>query len=123
MTDALQTSNLPPAAIALIKEGSPKPQTAIAVLTTPSSTNLQENPVSKPAAEPSASVVKTKPQKDKPLETTGLVSLNCRLPAEIPLALLKASSERKMKKVRPFTQQDIIAEALTDWLTKNKYMS
>jgi len=33
--------------------------------------------------------------------------------------LLKASSDRKIKKVHPFTQQDIVAEALTDWLKKN----
>jgi hypothetical protein len=123
MSDALHTSNLPPAAIALIKEGSSKPQTAVAALTPSPSINLQETTVPKQASEPSLPVVKIKSHKEKPLETAGLVSLNCRLPAEIPLALLKASSERKMKKIRPFTQQDIIAEALTDWLTKNKFMS
>jgi len=45
---------------------------------------------------------------------------NIRLPATIPPALLKASSERKIKKIHPFTQQDIVAEALTVWLQKKQ---
>lgn len=44
-----------------------------------------------------------------------------RVPATIPPALLKASSERKIKQIQPFTQQDIVAEALTAWLQKNGY--
>jgi hypothetical protein len=53
------------------------------------------------------------------VESVGIVSATFRLPATLPPALLKASSDRKIKKVHPFTQQDIVAEALTDWLKKN----
>jgi hypothetical protein len=79
----------------------------------------QETQLPKSIAETPAPAVK--PKREKPVAPpTGLVPLNCRLPAEIPLALLKASSERKMKKIRPYTQQDIIAEALSDWIKKNE---
>jgi hypothetical protein len=42
-----------------------------------------------------------------------------RLPSNIPGALLQASAERKIKKIRPYTQQEIVAEAVSDWLKKN----
>ena len=80
----------------------------------------------RPAAMPRPTVeapqpAKPKVQKERAEETVSLVSMNFRVPAAIPAALLKASSERKMKKTRPFTQQDIVAEALTGWLQKNGY--
>ena len=118
MTDALQTSNLPPAAIALIKEGSPKPQTQAAVLPdvdTPKPV-LAVKPVTEPAPLPKP---KAQKEREKTPETAALVSVNFRLPAHLPSALLKISSERKLKKIRPYTQQDIIAEAITEWLKKN----
>jgi len=104
MNDALQTSNLPPEAIQLIKEGTPKPQTPVPVL------ELVEKP----------KVEKPKVIKEKPEEPVALVSMNFRLPANLPQALLKVSSERKLKKIKPFTQQDIVAEAISDWLKKNE---
>jgi hypothetical protein len=110
---------LSPEALSIIKEGTPKPQTAVAALTVLPPEKLQETPTPAAAIEV-PTPTKPKTQKEKPVETVGLVPLNCRLPAEIPLALLKASSERKMKKIRPYTQQDIIAEALSDWLKKNE---
>jgi hypothetical protein len=39
----------------------------------------------------------------------------------LPPLLLRASADRNIKKTRPFTQQNIIAEALADWLRKNGY--
>jgi hypothetical protein len=63
-----------------------------------------------------------RPQKERVEEAVALTSMNFRVPAAIPAALLKASSERKIKKSRPFTQQDIVAEALASWLKKNGYL-
>jgi hypothetical protein len=51
-----------------------------------------------------------------------LVSVYVRLPGEISQALLKASSERKIAKLRPFTQQDIVAEAVQNWLQRNGHL-
>jgi transposase InsO family protein len=69
----------------------------------------------RPAAEALQQAAKPKASKERAEETVSLVSMNFRVPASIPAGLLKASSERKMKKTRPFTQQDIVAEALTAW--------
>jgi hypothetical protein len=41
------------------------------------------------------------------------------LAAALSSRLLRVSLDRKLKRKRPFTQQDIIADALTRWL-KNK---
>ncbi len=49
------------------------------------------------------------------------VSLTARVPAEIPLRLLRVSTERKISKVRPCTQQEIVAEALMEWLDGHNY--
>lgn len=52
----------------------------------------------------------------------GVVSLNTRIEPEISAALLTASMQRKIQRLQPFTQQDIVAEALRDWLRKHSYM-
>lgn len=52
----------------------------------------------------------------------GVMSLNTRISAEISTALLTASMQRKIQRQSPFTQQDIVAEALTDWLKKAGYL-
>jgi hypothetical protein len=119
MSAALQPPVVTPETLAIIHQGAPKPLTqnpAVAVdsvkvqpATTP--TQLDETP--RPA--------KAKAGKDRGDESVAIVSATFRLPATIPPALLKASSERKIKKIQPFTQQGIVAEALTAWLQKNGY--
>ena len=65
---------------------------------------------------------KSSPRKPAPnSETqTGLpaptVSMTFRLPADLPRLLLKISAERKVRRLVPFTQQDIVAEALRKWI-------
>jgi len=46
-----------------------------------------------------------------------------RVPAEIPSALVRASAERKVRKQRPFTHQEIVAEALQQWLKANGFLA
>jgi hypothetical protein len=116
MADALQTPNLTPEALELIQEGTPKPKTQTPILAPPPTAKPLEAP-EKPSPE---SVVKPKPQKEKAPEQPVLVALGFRVPLEISQALFKVASERKLKRIRPFTQQDIIAEALSDWLKKNE---
>lgn len=53
----------------------------------------------------------------------GAVSLNVRIEPEISTALLRASMDRKIRRLDPFTQRDIVAEALAAWLRSNGYMS
>ena len=56
----------------------------------------------------------------KPAEG-GLVSLNIRIEPLIMAALLRASMERKIQRVEPYTQRDIVSEALVVWLKTNGY--
>lgn len=121
MSDALQS--LPPEAVALIKEGTPKPQTQSAVLTP---TAVSVKPISAVAPKPAAQAQpapRSKAPKEEPLDTGALVTMTFRLPASMPQALLRASADRKMKKLRPYAQQHIVAEALTTWLQKNGYLA
>jgi hypothetical protein len=125
MSDALLMPSLPPEAVAIIKDGTPKPQTqtpifaaTTAVETPPTPARASATP--KRASEPTPPA-RTPAHKPVQPETISLVSMNVRVPAQLPPLLLRASADRKIKKTRPFTQQDIIAEALTDWLRKSGY--
>lgn len=44
------------------------------------------------------------------------VSMTFRLPADLPGRLVQVSAERKVRREAPFSQQDIVAEALRKWL-------
>jgi hypothetical protein len=116
MAEAMQPATLPPEAIALIKQGTPKPQTE-----TPLVSSVKPREVSTPAPVATATETPAKPRakKEQPATASPLVSIYVRLPSDLSQSLLKASLERKMNKTRPFTQQDIIAEALQTWLQKN----
>jgi len=48
----------------------------------------------------------------------GTVSMTFRLPADLSARLLRVSLDRKLNRQQPFTQQDIVAEALADWIKK-----
>jgi len=44
------------------------------------------------------------------------VTITVRLEPEVVEALSQASAERKLKRLDPYTQQDIIGDALKQWL-------
>ena len=54
-----------------------------------------------------------------------LVSQTYRLPADLVKELIKAAVSRKLDRTAPWSQQDIVAEAIQDWLEKhaNKQVS
>lgn len=52
----------------------------------------------------------------------GVVSLNTRISASLGTALLAASMQRKIQRLEPFTQQDIVSEAVETWLKTNGYL-
>ena len=54
-----------------------------------------------------------------PAERRAPVSMTFRLPAELPAALLRAAMERKLRSEPPCTQQDIVAQAVREWLERN----
>ena len=72
---------------------------------------------SKKTAPPAAEPVKPKPPAVP--ATPGLVALNLQIQPTIMAALLRASSERKIQRIKPYTQRDIVSEAVTAWLKEN----
>ncbi len=49
-------------------------------------------------------------------------NLSVRIDPRIAAATLRAMTERKIEGISPATQQDIVAEAMVDWLTKHRYL-
>lgn len=56
------------------------------------------------------------------LPPRNLVTLSIRVRPEIPDALLRAATERKLKRHKAYRQQEIAAEALTQWLSRHGYL-
>ena len=116
MSQALHASNLGAEALAFVTAGAattptakPEPERAEASL-------LCEGANTPP---PTAQVVPSFISSPLPTDRRAPVSVTVRLPAELPPALLRVAMERKLRGERPFTQQDIVAEALREWLERN----
>ena len=118
MGQALNASKLTEAAAAFVAAGA-----AGAVdLPAPAPVASAENSVRRlsavpaPAAAPGESAFVHSPL---PAERRAPVSMTFRLPAELPSALLRVAMERKLRGEEPFTQQDIVAQAVREWLERN----
>ena len=81
-------------------------------------------PMSKPAFKNNTSADSTytssEPTGERAARTS---SVNARIDPRITTALLRASFERRLQRQTPNTQQDIIAEALSQWLKKQGYLN
>ena len=128
MSAALKTPELGSEAMAFIKAGSPQPQVAQPVVETPvEKTELAlvsyETPAGR-AEEPTRAVRAkgTAPKAEAYVTAPGLAFTSLRLPLEIPHALMRAAFDRKLRREKPWTQQDIAAEALSFWLKKHGYL-
>ena len=116
MGEALQVNNLSAAALAFVtgsKENMATPQPDLGSATGAAIAG-QGSALQSRAVLP-ANFVAT----PLPAQRRAPVSLTVRLPAELPPALLRVAMERKLRGERPCTQQDIVAEALRDWLERN----
>lgn len=143
MSAALQTPSLPPEAIALIKEGAPKPKVETPVIAAAQRVEPEKtidlalarekraegaealSPAKEPEGQEGAKAAKPKAVRERepePVPGQSYVTMTFRLPPEIPQGLLRASADRKIKKVRPFTQQEIVSEALSQWLKKQGFL-
>ena len=112
MSAALKTVELPPEALSMIKEGTLQPKVEKPVLVPP---NAKEVEADEPSKRPA--------RKNEPEPVSeGLAFLSCRLPHHVAQVLLRASLERKLQRMRPWTQQEIMAEALTGWLRKQGFL-
>jgi hypothetical protein len=52
----------------------------------------------------------------------GRITVTVRLEPDVAEALSQASAERKMKRLEPYTQQDIIGDALKQWLREAGFL-
>ena len=127
MTEALQTARLREDALAFISAGTPQP----AMPQLPVSTATPQNDAgtvqmaSAVPEQPEATTTPRKPFQDGAAAFPGLIgpgSMTFRLPPEIPGGLIRASADRKLRRERPFSQQEIVAEALRAWLAKEGYL-
>lgn len=91
--------------------------------TTPKARAGALNP--KRATKETVTAIAANPSADAPSPATAkpeLVDLHTRVETWINAALLRASTERKIQRVPPYTQRDIVAEALAKWLEANGYL-
>ncbi len=114
MRQALQTGELSDDARAFVA-GKVSPP----VLEAPTDTT-SKFPTESPKPPLQNSVPKSKPADSFP-SVAGIASITVRLPAKLSSRLLRASVERKLLREQPFTQQDIVAEALDAWLRLHGY--
>ncbi len=146
MSAALQPTRLPAEALELIREGRPKPRVEVPIV---ADTGTSAQPGSKQALEPEQSDVRgrsvevatpagqSKPKRSKvvpaakasakevarPAGPVGLTSVTFRLPPELATSLVRASADRKVKRERPHSQQEIAADAIGEWLRERGYLS
>ena len=118
MSDALRTTNLSGDALAFVNAGAASP----AAGESPAGNGSVPQPTATPPAGV-AEIERTAPRlvlpTDTPAPASRPVSMTFRLPADLPEALLRASMERKLRRQAPFAQQDIVAEAVRQWLRRH----
>jgi hypothetical protein len=102
-----------------IEAGKPQRLTAPSVREEPSPTPKDEAPTAKeeaPAPRKSAAPRKSPTVTAPPAV---LVSQTYRLPADLIKELTMTAVARKLERTPPWSQQDIVAEALREWLHKH----
>ncbi len=118
LSAALQTPDLSAAALDFIKGIPTRPPPE------PTPIAAAAAPVAEVKQPPPMNQVKSRLPAGNEVEAeAGLVSLTVRVPRIVPPGLLLASVDRKLKRQRPWTQQELVAEALTQWLQQHGYLS
>ena len=79
------------------------------------------DPISRPKKK---TISAPEPEERAPMHFhTGMVGLNTRVEPHISAALLRASTDRKIERRSRAAVQDIVNEALTEWLKKAGYIN
>lgn len=71
---------------------------------------------------PKTSADRRRSKRSKPVNPVGRVPVTLRFVPEIAGALKRASLERELDGLEPFTQQDIAESALEPWLREQGYL-
>jgi len=119
LTEALCTGKLSEEALTFLAGTAPSPPRA----QPPAFTTEPPAPTPNPALPTNPSPVEVHPNPmptltlpQHPVVIPAIVSMTFRLPASLVAQLARVSAERKLRRDRPFHQQDIVAEALRQWL-------
>ena len=119
MSQALHSVNLSAAAAAFVAAGA----AGNAVASTPPPELAPDSRASLPLVATATAAPESRAlafsHSPLPAERRAPVSMTFRLPAELPSALLRAAMERKLRGEPPCTQQDIVAQAVREWLERN----
>lgn len=128
MTAALRTGDLSPDMLAFVKAGTPPSGVALSPPPATSTEPVKPPPFPGPTAEPAepkdrrSAATKWKPDHDRALAgPVHKVNLSVRVPAALTAGLLRASTDRKLNRERPATQQEIVTEAIEQWLKRHGY--
>lgn len=130
MSVALKTAELNGEALEFIRQGKPR-ATAPVPLEAEGANKTSSEPTAEPAAielperrpaeEPSIPRRTPASKRAGPIRET-MVGLSFRVPAGIHHALMCASFDRKLAREEPWTQQEIAAEAIGNWLKKQGFL-
>jgi hypothetical protein len=120
MTEALRTGDVTEEALAFVTGKVPRQGADQAPVVHPQG-SASSSPVQMPSQPSAAAPIPNAVSENSatPLAGPGTVSITVRLPESLPPRLLRASVERKLRRETPFTQQDIVAEALDHWLRQH----
>jgi hypothetical protein len=81
--------------------------------------SLAPSPPHPPVPPPHPTVLSPKPPPQLSVVVSAIVSMTFRLPAALTNRLARVAAERKLQRQRPFSQQDIVAVALDEWLQRH----
>ncbi len=118
LSEALQAARLPEVALAFVNAGAPAPR----VQTASSDADAKpEKPMAAGSVTPVPKMSMGTPSDASapPALAPGPVSMTFRVPADLPDALLRVSMARKLRRLKPWTQQDIVTTAVREWLDRN----
>jgi hypothetical protein len=120
LIQALQTADLPSEALAVIEAGKVRPIREGASTARGVEENVPE--VLDPPRTVSVSKEQNLQANGSPkLAPRGLVPLSVRVQAGLADSLLKVAFERRLQRLAPHSQQDIVTQAVRQWLKRNGY--
>lgn len=118
MSEALRTDKLTEEALTFVT-GKASPSAQVPALTGESRSAKDLAPQTEQAMSLSRDGLGKPTQPSHSALFAGTISMTFRLPTELSARLCSASAERKSRRERPFSQQDIVAEALDEWLERH----
>lgn len=120
LVQSLQTAELPQEAFRIIQEGSVKSIAARGKV----EVHRDDLDQTEPTEKISLSAKQARPgvsNESRRALNRGLVGISARVSEELAETLMRVSFERRLEQRPPFTQREILVQALNQWLKRNGY--